>query len=146
MNLPVIQPAPNGCTASCCFGFVIPAFSYEELGRAYHAWVHQTIHDGVIGNFQLDNGEWDGKSLIDIEILFPKLIRLGVKKFSPEDGRNFEERNGRISRMVYTCKALDRELGRCRIYDKRPDTCRNHGTKHECGYHGCGLKPEQETA
>ncbi|MDD5759481.1 MAG: YkgJ family cysteine cluster protein [Desulfobulbaceae bacterium] len=88
------------CRASCC---TLPA----------EVRVSDLIRMGLVDAFEADHP--------------PKEIAKRLKKAGIIDHFNFKSEMFTLARMANgDCLYLDSQRRRCTIYDKRPDTCRNH--------------------
>jgi len=100
------------CTGHCCQKIRLP-FSPFDLAL-----------------FQTGEIE-DRANLQDIGCIADMLIVTGKDPNFAEGGQEFWE---------YSCRHFDAESKLCRIYEKRPMMCRNHGEKYPCDIQGCTWK------
>ena len=93
--------------------------------------------------FQVEQNAFQDKSLNSF--VFPAASRFGARNFEGGDViERFNQKSGifTLTRMSNDdCMYLDRKSRLCTIYDKRPDTCRNHPkVGPRPGY--CAYKPK----
>jgi Fe-S-cluster containining protein len=80
---------------------------------------------------------YDGSQIADMLIpLTPKEARKRYEKFS---GRTTGAYTWKHRGHWFTCKNWDEETRLCKIYEDRPQMCRDYPYGKEC-QHGCGLE------
>ena len=114
------------CNAFCCRNICLP-YSYETLTE-WHKNALQRQSENQGGKISLSD-----RSILE---LYPLLIFLRIEPME----------NVPKNVYVYTCKELDTEMNRCKIYDKRPMMCKNfpYGKQASklypnCTYRGTGI-------
>lgn len=101
------------CNGSCCERFFLPA-KMNEIWKHYEDF----ILTGVM--------KWE-----DLDKIAPMVIPLD------DEGLEGESEKG----YWYTCKHWDQETRLCKIYEQRPQMCRNYPYSSPCTH--CGWENEE---